>query len=600
MGANRTEEENEMRCPMQDYRTVSVSRPMRLLQRMRGMMVLVSALGLIDASQGVDASAQQIVLQPDHATPGATVVLSGKGLGGFQSVQFNKVTFAGLPALIQRWESDLVEVKVPRKAATGPVEVFVGKKKLAAGTFTVVAPKIAGITPTEAERGTVLTITGQYFGVTAGSRDPNTMFGVNDVVIGGVVVRPKRWKDDTIEVQIPANAASGEVMVRLASSDPLPDGSCCAPVEYVTSNAVPVTLIPSVRVDPMSGPAGTKVVLFGQGFGAAKGADDAVLIGSNLATVAQWKDDVIVVHVPLGASTGPLVLKAQGRQRSLGEFTVYTPRAASLTPASAPIGTLLKIHGAHFGFYSESGATPYNFMDFNTGENRVEIGGVPAPIYRWHDDRIDVWVPYSAKSGSVKIYRSAGRPKADGSCCGEQGEVVTDAGEFTVVTPTIESYYPKAAGLDALVTIKGKGFGTFLKTAEHTGLNLSQKAYKRRLDVEINEPEPSGTVVSNVSRTEVLFNGAAALVQSWTDTEIVVKVPHRNLYGIGKRGAFYDDLSTGPLVVRRGSWDVLPDRTCCSPTRWATAEAGEFTIEAKGLPDDGYWNNNRPDASTNQ
>ena len=577
-----------------------MSRSMSLCRKPLGMMALCITLGVAGFFQEGGAFAQQLMLKPDHATPGATVVVSGKGLGQFKSVQFNRVTFAGMPALIQRWEPDLVEVKVPFKATTGPVEMMIGKKKLSAGTFTVVTPRIQSITPTEAERGTTITITGAHFGVSAGGRDPNTMFGVNDVVIGGVVVRPRRWKDDQIEVEIPTNAAPGDVVVRLASSDPLPDGSCCAPVEYVASNAVSLALVPSVRVDPMSGPVGTKVVLFGQGFG-TKGADDAILIGSNLATIAQWKDDVIVAHVPLGAATGPLVLKRQGKERALGTFTVHVPKALPVTPASAPIGTLLRINGEHFGFYSESGSTPYSFTDFNKGENRVEIGGVPAVIYRWHDDRIDVWVPFSVKSGTVKIYRSATTPKADGSCCEGRGELVTEAGTFTLVTPVVDSYTPKSAGLDELVTIKGKGFGTFLKTAEHTGLELSQKAYKRRLDVEINEPESSGsTVISNVSRTEVLFNGAAALVQSWTDTEIVVKVPHRNLYGIGRRGAFFDDLSTGPLVVRRGSWDVLPDGTCCSQKQWLTIEAGSFTIEAKGLPDKGYWENNRPDASTSQ
>ncbi len=545
------------------------------------------------------ASQATIEISPRTSTPGATVVLSGKGLGPFKSVQFNKVTFSGVPALIQRWESDLVEVKVPFKATTGPVEMVIGKKKLSAGTFTVVTPRIASITPTEAERGTMVTITGEHFGVTAGGRDPNTMFGVNEVVIGGVVVRPRRWKDDKIEVEIPANAASGDVVVRLASSDPQADGSCCAPVEYLTSNALPLALVPSVNVDPLEGPVGTKVVLFSQGFG-AKGADDVLMIGNHPATIAQWKDDVIVAHVPIDAESGLMVLKQRGRQRTLGNFTVHTPKAVAISPASAPIGTLLRINGEHFGFYSESGETPYNFRDFNKGDNRVEIGGVPAVIYRWNNDRIDVWVPFSAKSGPVRIYRSANKPKADGTCCLEQGELVTDAGMFTLVTPVVESYTPKSAGLDALVTIKGKGFGNFLKTAEHTDLRLSQKAYKRRLDVEINEVESGDTVVSNVSRTEVLFNGAAALVQSWTDTEIVVMVPHRNLYGIGKRGAFYDDLSTGPLVVRRGSWDLLPDGTCCAPKQWVTAEAGQFTIEAKGLPDKGYWENNRPDAGTNQ
>lgn len=532
--------------------------------------------------------------------PGATLILSGTGFGSFQSVHTNKVTVNGVPALIQRWEADLLEVKVPFKATSGPVEIVVGKKRIQAGSVTIVTPHIDALTPTEAERGTVLRITGRNFGTTAGARDPNTMFGVNDVVIGGIITRPKRWKNDQIEVDIPANAQTGDVMVRLASSDPLPDGSCCAPVEYISSNAMSLSLMPSVRVDPVSGPVGTKVVLFGQGFGSGKGPHDAVLIGERPATVAQWKDDLIVAHVPLGAESGPVVLKIGERRRPVAQFTVQTPTVAALSPARAPIGTLLRINGEHFGAYSESGATPYNFMDFNTGDNRVEIGGVPAVIYRWNDSRIDVWVPYSAKSGRVTIYRNANRPNADGLCCAERSVIATDAGEFTLVTPVVESYEPKSAGLDDLVTIKGKGFGSFLKTAEHAELGLSQKAYKRRTDIEINESDPSSTVVTNVSRTEVLFNGTAALVQSWTDSEIVVRVPHRNLYGIGRRGEFFDNLATGPLVVRRGSWDVLPDGTCCSSKQWLTVEAGPFTIEAKGLPDSGYFNSNRPDANTNQ
>jgi hypothetical protein len=566
------------------------------------LSLLLSHDGAAAASKSKPIESKVTVeLSTSMVTPGATVTLNGKGFGLFKSTSFNKVTVNGLSALVQRWEAELIEIKVPFKATSGFVEILIGKKKVLAGLLTIVTPQIEAITPTEAERGATLQITGQHFGLSAGARDPNTMFGVNDVIVGGVIVRPQRWKDDKIELEIPPNATSGDVVVRLASSDPLPDGSCCAPVEYVKSNAVSLALRPFIRVDPVSGPVGTKVVLFGHGFGQSKEQmDDGVFIAGKPATIAQWKDDVIVVHVPLDAESGPLMLRRQGQERVLAQFTVHVPRITTLSPASAPIGTLLRINGEHFGFYSESGATPYNFMDFNTGQNRVEIGGVPAVIYRWNDDRIDVWVPFSAKSGKVVIYRSATKPNLGGLCCAERGTLAIEAGDFAVVTPTVETYDPKSAGLDATVTIKGSGFGTFLKTAEHADLGLNQKAYKRRSDIEINEPEASATVVSNVSRTEVLFNGAAALVQSWTDQEIVVKVPHRTLYGIGKKGGFFDDLATGPLVVRRGSWDLLPDGTCCSPKKWLTVEAGQFTIEAKGLPDDGYWTNNRPDAGTNQ
>jgi hypothetical protein len=537
------------------------------------------------------ATPSAIELHPSTAVPGATVSVAGKGFGTFRSVHVNRVTVSGVPALIQRWEPDLIEVKVPFQAQSGPVEVMAGKKKMTAGTLTVVQPTITAISPAEIEPGHTLQITGANFGVTAGPRDPNTMFGVNDVMIGSVVMRPRRWKDNIIEVEVPTNATSGEVVVRLASSDPLPDGSCCAPVQYKVSNAVPLKLVPSIRVDPVSGPVGTKVVFFGQGFGAEKGAGDKVTFGGHLATIAQWSDSAIVVHLPMDADTGPIVLTVQGRERTVGVFTVHVPKVIAVMPPAAPIGTLLRISGEHFGFYSESGSTPYAFTDFNIGENRVDIGGVRAIIYRWQDDRIDVWVPFSAKSGPVVIHRGATKPNPDGTCCATKDTLQTEAGAFTVVMPQIDSYSPQSGGLDELISIKGTGFGSFLKTAEHAYLGLNQGAYKRREDIELGE---------NVSRTEVLFSNIAAQVMSWTDTEIVVRVPHRHLYGLGKRNEFFNELATGPLVVRRGSWDVQPDGTCCTPKKWLSLEAGTFTIEAKGMPDSGYFNKNRPDADTNQ
>ena len=561
-------------------------------QMMNAFVTGVSTMALWASLSAVVLAATPSVLElhPATAVPGATVSIGGKGFGAFKSVQVNHVTVSGFPALIQRWESDLIEVKVPFQARSGPVEIMVGKKKMAAGTLTVVQPMITAVTPAEIEPGRTVQIAGAHFGVTAGSRDPNTMFGVNDVMIGGVLVRPRRWKDDIIEVEVPANAASGDVMVRLASSDPLPDGSCCAPVQYTVSNAVPLKLIPSIRVDPVSGPVGTKVVFFGQGFGAGKGAGEKVTFGGHPATIAQWSDSAIVVHLPMDAETGPIILTMQGRERMVGTFTVHVPKATAMTPPAAPIGTLLRISGEHFGFYSESGATPYAFTDFNTGENRVDIGGVRAVIYRWQDDRIDVWVPFSAKSGPVVIYRGATKPNSDGSCCATKETLKTEAGVFTLVTPKIDSFSPKSGGLDELITITGSGFGVFLKTAEHASLGLNQGAYKRR-DIEMDE---------NVSRTEVLFSNVAAQVMSWTDTEIVVRVPHRNLYGIGKRNEFFNELATGPLIVRRGSWDVQPDDTCCTPKKWLTLEAGTFTILAKGMPDQGYFKSIRPDADTTQ
>ena len=78
----------------------------------------------------------------------------------------------------------------------------------------------------------------------------------------------------------------------------------------------------------------------------------------------------------------------------------------------------------------------------------------------------------------------------------------TTAGDFTLAVPTIESFSPTSAGLDEVVTIKGSGFGSFIKTTEATQPGLGEGAFKRN-QIELGE---------NVSRTEVLFNNIGAIV----------------------------------------------------------------------------------------
>ena len=551
--------------------------------------IVISAL-VINMAGFASSSWAASSLIPESGPPGAVVNIAGKGFGQFRSAQDNRVLFQGTPALIQRWDPDLIVVKVPLRATNGPVEVVRGKKRTTVGTFTVQKPTVDVVTPTEVEPGALLQITGAHFTNTAGSKDPNTMFGVNDVLIGGVPGKVRKWRNDKIEVEVPGNATSGDVVVRLASSDPLPDGSCCAPVEYSTSNTVPLKVIPSIRVDPPVGPVGTKVVLFGKGFGSDKTAEQAVDFNGHPGTIAQWTDGMIVTHVPLHATTGPLTLKLKDKERALGTFTVVVPKATGLTPETAPIGSLVRITGENFGFYSESGSTPFAFSDFDKGDNAVEFGGVPGIIYRWHHDKIDVWVPFSAKNGPVVVKRGGTTPKPDGSCCAEKGLVTTEAGTFSLVTPKVDSYSPVTAGLDDIVTIKGSGFGNFLKTAEATQPGLNEKGHDY-LPYELGE---------NVSRSEVLFNNVAAIVVSWSDTEIKAQVPHRLAFGVSKAGEFNTDVSTGPLIVRRGSWDLLPDGSCCTPKRWVTAEAGMFTVQQKGLPDQRFFNDMRQEAGGSQ
>jgi len=536
--------------------------------------IMSIALGFFLVSSLVHAE-----LFPSEGPPGTTVTISGEGFGEFRNTQDNRVEFQGSTALIQSWEPDFILVKVPLKARSGPVIVINGSATREAGTFSVKNVHITNLDPSQVEAGSLLTVVGEHFGNTAGSRDPNTMFGVNQVLINGIRAEVRRWRPTKIEVLIPANAKTGDVEVRLASSDPLPDGSCCAPVEYAVSNKMPLTVIPSISFDPPAGPIGSKVVLSGHDFGQSRPEDGRILFGGKPAVIAQWSDRTIVVHVPLNAQSGSVTLHREGKDRDIGTFTVMDSQISGMYPSQGPIGTLLIIKGKNFGVYSEAGSTAYAF-DFLSGGNGVEVGGVPAVIHRWLDEQIDVWVPFSAKSGPVIVKRGGVIPQADGTCC-ERKEIVTlKAGDFTVIQPEIYSYSPKEAGLDELVTISGIGFGEFLKISEATRLSLNQDAHSWQ----------NYKLGQDVSRSEVLLNGVATQVVSWTDKEITIRVPRRPAFGFGNPEGFDADLTEGELVLKRGSWDMLETGECCTPKKYITVVAGPFKILQRGLPNKDYWN----------
>ena len=518
-------------------------------------------------------------LLPEAGPPGTTVTLSGQDFGPFQSTQSNGVEFNGVPALIQLWEPDFIMVKVPLKATSGPVRVTNGQTQMEAGEFAIQQVQITQLDPPEAEAGSTLVIHGKHFGSTAGSRDPNTMFGVNQVLINGIRAEIRKWRPEKLEVFVPANATTGNVEVRLASSDPLPDGSCCAPVSYAVSNAMPLTVIPPVAVQPTKGPRGSKMVLSGQDFGEQKPPDGAVTIGGSLTTMAQWSNRTIVVHVPFNAKTGDVVLHRNGEKRTVAHFEVLTSQIEHITPLRGPIGTLVTIKGRNFGVFSEGGSSAYAF-DFNIASNGVEVGGVPAVIHRWLDNQIDFWIPFSAKGGPIVVKRGATVPNTDGTCCAKQEVVKIQADTFSVEEPRVESYAPHEAGLDEIVTIKGSGFGEFLKISEATRLSLHREGHDWK----------NYKLGPDVSRTEVLLNGIASVVVSWTDTEIRVRVPRRPVFGITNPEGLDLDVTKGELVVKRGSWDMLETGECCTPKKWVTAVGGPFTILNRGLPDPDYYN----------
>ena len=487
---------------------------------------------------------------PDSGPIGTTVTITGAGFGKFVSTKDNVVLFGKAPGLVEHWDNDRVVARVPAKAVTGHISVRNGKKTQKAGTFTVELPLVKEVSPEAASPGQTVQIIGRNFGQTMGQKDSEMLFGVNEVLFNGIPAVVVRWRDSRIEVKVPSNATSGSLVVRLSSVDPLPDGSCCAPVEYSASKPVQFTVISTILMEPTEGPLGNPVVISGMGFGQWKPGVDTVLFNGIQAPILEWANTRIRVTVPLKGTTGPVSLRKGAETRVIGEFRVTPHKATGIHPETAPIGTLITISGESFGIFSDS------------GPNQVLFGGVPARVFRWSDRSIDAWVPLSAKSGPVVVRRGAGEAKADGSCCEARGVADAEAGVFTLVVPKVTAITPATGVVDSIVTITGSGFGDFIKNDERTQDHVSREGHLHKFQ----------KLSENIARTAVLFTAredfvksshVAGIVESWTDTEIRVQVPRV--------------AAPGMVVIRRGSWDMLPDGACCQDKQWVETEAGTFT-----------------------
>ena len=489
-------------------------------------------------------------INPDSGPIGITVTITGEGFGKFVSTKDNAVLFGKAPGLVEHWEGTRIVVRVPRKAATGSVTLKSGKKTKNAGTFTVELPTVKEVSPAEASPGQIVQIIGRNFGPTMGQKDSEMQFGVNEVLFNGIPAQIVRWRDSRIEAKVPPNATSGPLIVRLASVDPLPDGSCCAPVEYSVTSPVTFTVMASIILEPTEGPLGSPVVISGDGFGQRKQGEDRVLFNGVPAPILEWTNTQIRVMFPLKGSSGPVTLKQGGQSRVVGEFRLMPHRVIGFIPDTAPVGALVTISGENFGVF------------FEGGSNQVLFGDVPARVFQWSDRVIDVWVPVSAKSGLLVVRRGAGTAKPDGMCCAERGFASSEGGAFTLAVPAVSAITPKTAEVGGLITITGAGFGEFLKTDERTQDNISREGHQSKLT----------QFGVNIARTAVLFPAnkdfvkathVAGYVESWTDTEIKVRVPQVAV--------------PGTVLITRGSWDMLPDGTCCKDKEWIQSEAGFFT-----------------------
>jgi len=376
-----------------------------------GSVIVTTADGLVSNAVTFSVAPTISSLSPTSAPAGASITIVGFGFGPVQGS--STVTFNGLPAIPSRWTATQIVVPVPGDAISGTVIVSVGGFPSNGANFTVLpTPSINSVSPSFGPVGTSVTITGSNFGTAQGSS--TVFFGGTAVTAtawtatsiaalvpdglapgsAGVTVTvsgvPSNGSSFVVTPQIvslvPASAPVG-ALVTVAGSNfgatqgtstlnfngivasplswsatqiiaPVPQGattgSVSVTVNNTASNSTKFNLLPTpsiITLSPASGPVGASITVTGSNFGATQ-ASNTISFNGMPAIPISWSDTQIVSLVPSGATSGTVVVTANGVPSSSSGpiFTVLpTPRIDGLFPSSGPVGASVILSGSNFG-----------------------------------------------------------------------------------------------------------------------------------------------------------------------------------------------------------------------------------------------------------
>ena len=308
----------------------------------------------------------------------------------------------------------------------------------------VAQPSISSFTPTIAQVGKAVTITGSGF------------TGATSVKFNGIAVSSFTVVSNTqITTAVPFGATTGRITVTT------PGGTATSGTNFKVKAAI-------VGFTPTRGPVGTVVTISGSAFTGAT----AVKFGGVPATSFTVNSySQITATVPSGAVSGRVgVVTPAGTTLSGATFTVTTvtvakPVVSGFTPTLAQVGKAVTITGSGF-----NGATSVKF-------DTTEVGSFTVVS----DTQITTTVPFGATTGKISVTTPGGTG--------------VSSTNFKV-RPAITGFTPTSGPVGTVVTISGSAFkgATTVKFGGVPATSFTVNSYSQ-----ITATVPSGAVTGKIA-----------------------------------------------------------------------------------------------------
>lgn len=309
-------------------------------------------------------------ISPQRAQVSSHIRIRGEGFGSLASP--GKVRINGTDATVISATDTLVVAEVPDGSGTGPVEVIVDGMEATGPLFTYMA--IREVKPLTGGVGTRVTIIGDGF---------DEIPANNVVTFAGTRTEVLEASATQLVVMVPAEAQTGAILLR---------------VEDEPVNGPDFTLVPPPTIElvtPLSGPAGTEMVIKGQTFSTFLD-ENKVYINGVEVTVQSATATELRLTIPGGTGSGKVEVVVNDQGVEGPDFLDQNLGIVSLSPDNGLAGTEVTITGTGFSSTASENVVTFNGVqalvtdatstsltlqapaDFSTGIVRVSVGGLEA------------------------------------------------------------------------------------------------------------------------------------------------------------------------------------------------------------------------------
>ncbi len=297
---------------------------------------------LTDRTDDTDGPHLADFLANDVAHPGVCGIKPSSGyvndeadvIGSGFGTAPSSVYFGSLSRVLSSfpsWTDTDVRIHVPVvDAGNYPVYVTTTAGISNPATYTVLnktygaAPVLTSIDPGQGPQQEYLTLSGSNFGYDLGTvvftNDQSGVDAIGDTNFPPVCNAASFWRDASIVIKAPstfpnnAQTPTGSYHVKVKRAD----GAVSNSLTFTITTGTPKPGI--CGIDPVSGPVGTAVKLYGDRFGLTPPTVSFSL--NTLANVLSNTNNEVDTAVPNGAVTGPVTVKTGGQTSNAVDFTV--------------------------------------------------------------------------------------------------------------------------------------------------------------------------------------------------------------------------------------------------------------------------------------